>query len=131
MTGLVPNPTKLLEEMSRFFRLLSKPARLALLCQLHDKSLDVATLTERTGFSQPHPSRQLSRLERAGLVTLERQGNHFPGADVPLIGDLCTLDLMAAARMVGGTARADEWLILNLPNLSESFITAFASRCQP
>jgi len=102
------------------FRLLSKPAQLALLCQLRDKSLDVTISTERTGFSQLHLSRQLSQLEKAGLVTVERQGNRFPTADVPLIGDLCTLDSMAAARMVGGPARADERLILNLPDFHHS-----------
>jgi DNA-binding transcriptional ArsR family regulator len=82
----------LLQELSNFFRLLSEPARLALLCQLRHESLDVATLIARTGFSQSHLSRQLGQLQRAGLVSVRRQGNRFLyRADDPLIDDLCDL----------------------------------------
>jgi len=47
----MPSP-QLLEEFSQFFRLLSEPARLQLLCHLKQGPTDVATLIERTGFSQ-------------------------------------------------------------------------------
>ncbi|QEY31310.1 transcriptional regulator [Synechococcus sp. RSCCF101] len=91
MAGLAPNP-RLLEELSQFFRLLSEPARLALLCALREEALDVSSLIERTGFSQSHLSRQLGQLQKAGLVSVQRDGNRFLyRADDPLIEDLCNL----------------------------------------
>ncbi|MEY4840985.1 MAG: hypothetical protein RLZZ374_1893 [Cyanobacteriota bacterium] len=66
--GSMPSP-QLLEEYSQFFRLLSEPARLQLLCLLAQEPLDGASLIEATGFSQSHVSRQLGQLQRAGLVT--------------------------------------------------------------
>ena len=71
--GSIPSP-QLLEEYSQFFRPLSKPARLQLLCQLRQGPTDVAALIEATGFSRSHISRQLGQLQRAGLVRCERDG---------------------------------------------------------
>jgi DNA-binding transcriptional ArsR family regulator len=90
--GSRPSP-QLLEELSAFFRLLSEPARLQLLCQLeHDGARDVASLIEATGFSQSHISRQLGQLQRAGLVRCEREGTRliYEVAD-PLVAELCGL----------------------------------------
>jgi DNA-binding transcriptional ArsR family regulator len=87
----MPSP-QLLEETSRFFRLLSEPARLQLLCLLRQSPLDVASLMERTGFSQSHISRQLSQLQRAGLVRCEREGVRLTyHADSDLVEELCAL----------------------------------------
>ena len=81
-----------LAEISRFFRLLSEPARLQLLCELRDSPSDVQTLMERTGFSQSHISRQLSQLSQARLVRSERQGQRLIfHADDPLVDALCAL----------------------------------------
>jgi DNA-binding transcriptional ArsR family regulator len=95
----LPSP-QLLDELSAFFRLLSEPARLLseparlqLLCQLkHGGAMDVASLIEATGFSQSHISRQLGQLQRAGLVSCERDGTRliYAVAD-PLVEDLCNL----------------------------------------
>jgi DNA-binding transcriptional ArsR family regulator len=83
---------ELLEEFSRFFRLLSEPARLRLLCLLRQGPHDVATMIEATGFSQSHISRQLSQLQRAGLVRCERDGVRLSyHADSALVDDLCAL----------------------------------------
>ena len=90
--GSPPTP-ELLDELSQFFRLLSEPARLRLLCQLeHQGPMDVAALIEATGFSQSHISRQLGQLQRAGLVACERDGTRliYAVAD-PLVEDLCNL----------------------------------------
>ena len=89
--GSMPSP-QLLEEYSQFFRLLSEPARLQLLCQLRQGPMDVASLIEATGFSQSHISRQLGQLQRAGLVSCERDGTRliYAVAD-PLVEDLCNL----------------------------------------
>jgi DNA-binding transcriptional ArsR family regulator len=87
----IPSP-QLLEEYSQFFRLLSEPARLQLLCLLRQAPMDVATLIERTGFSQSHISRQLTQLQRAGLVRCEREGVRLIyRADSDLVEDLCAL----------------------------------------
>jgi len=86
-----PGPEQL-AEISRFFRLLSEPARLQLLCELRNTPCDVQTLMERTGFSQSHLSRQLGQLSQAGLVRSERQGQRLIfHADDPLVDDLCAL----------------------------------------
>ncbi len=68
-------PPELLEAYSQFFRLLSEPARLQLLCHLRVGERDVASLIAATGFSQSHVSRQLGQLERAGLIRCSREGN--------------------------------------------------------
>lgn len=89
--GSVPSP-ELLEEFSQFFRLLSEPARLQLLCHLRQGPCDVATLIAATGFSQSHISRQLSQLQRAGLVSCERDGVRLIyRADAELVEELCHL----------------------------------------
>ncbi len=87
----MPSP-ELLEEYSRFFRLLSEPARLRLLCLLKRGPQEVAALIEATGFSQSHISRQLGQLQRAGLVRCERDGVRLIyHADSALVDDLCAL----------------------------------------
>ncbi len=83
---------ELLEEFSRFFRLLGEPARLRLLWLLKPGPKDVATMIEATGFSQSHISRQLGQLQRAGLVRCERDGVRLIYfADSALVDDLCAL----------------------------------------
>ena len=90
-TDTVPSP-QLLEAYSQFFRLLSEPARLQLLCLLKPGPMDVASLIEATGFSQSHISRQLGQLQRAGLVRCEREGVRLAyHADSALVDDLCHL----------------------------------------
>jgi DNA-binding transcriptional ArsR family regulator len=87
----LPSP-QLLEEYSQFFRLLSEPARLQLLCLLKQGPMDVASLIEATGFSQSHISRQLNQLQRAGLVRGEREGVRLNyHADSALVEELCQL----------------------------------------
>jgi DNA-binding transcriptional ArsR family regulator len=91
--GAAPPSPQLLDELSQFFRLLSEPARLQLLCQLeHQGPMDVAALIEATGFSQSHISRQLGQLQRSGLVRSEREGTRltYEVAD-PLVHELCDL----------------------------------------
>ena len=91
MADPMPTP-ELLEEFSQFFRLLSEPARLRLLCLLKQGPRDVATMIDATGFSQSHISRQLGQLQRAGLVRCERDGVRLTYyADSALVDDLCAL----------------------------------------
>ena len=87
----LPSP-QLLVQLSQFFRLLSEPARLMLLCHLKHGSMDVASLIEATGYSQSHISRQLGHLQRAGLVSCRREGVRLIySADDELVHDLCAL----------------------------------------
>ena len=87
----MPSP-QLLEEYSQFFRLLSEPARLQLLCHLKQGPTDVATLIDATGFSQSHISRQLGQLQRAGLVRCDRDGARtIWQAEGDLVDELCHL----------------------------------------
>jgi DNA-binding transcriptional ArsR family regulator len=89
--GSMPSP-QLLEEYSQFFRILSEPARLQLLCYLKQGPIDVASLIEATGFSQSHISRQLGQLQRAGLVRCERDGARtIWHAEGDLVDELCAL----------------------------------------
>lgn len=91
MSHAIPS-RELLEAYSQFFRLLSEPARLLLLCQLRQGPLDVASLINATGYSQSHISRQLGQLQRAGLVSCQRDGVRLLyRADTPLVDDLCAL----------------------------------------
>lgn len=91
MSASTPTPEQL-KEISRFFRLLSEPARLQLICELRSSPSDVQTLIDKTGFSQSHISRQLSQLSHAGLVRSDRQGQRLIfHADDPLVEDLCSL----------------------------------------
>ena len=86
-----PSP-ELLDALSGFFRLLSEPSRLRLLCALKRGPCDVSSLIAETGFSQSHISRQLSQLQSAGLVSSRRSGNRLLYvADDPLVDDLCDL----------------------------------------
>ncbi len=90
-SGSMPSP-QLLEEFSQFFRLLSEPARLQLLCHLQRQPMDVSMLIEATGFSQSHISRQLGQLQRAGLVSCEREGARMIyRAGDPFVAELCAL----------------------------------------
>jgi DNA-binding transcriptional ArsR family regulator len=87
----IPSP-QLLEEYSQFFRVLSEPARLQLLCLLRQGDRDVNALIEATGFSQSHISRQLGQLQRAGLLRSSRNGNRtLWRADGDLVEQLCSL----------------------------------------
>ena len=91
MAALPPSP-QLLEELSQFFRLLSEPARLQLLCELKQGPRDVAALMQATGFSQSHISRQMNQLQRAGLVACVRDGVRLVYAvDDSLVDELCDL----------------------------------------
>ena len=87
----MPSP-QLLEEYSQFFKILSEPARLQLLCHLKQGPIDVASLIEATGFSQSHISRQLGQLQRAGLVLCKRDGARtIWQAEGDLVDELCAL----------------------------------------
>jgi DNA-binding MarR family transcriptional regulator len=66
--------TSVFEEMASLDRLVHEPARLAILSALSAcKSADFVFLLNLTGLTHGNLSSHLSRLEEAGLVTLEKQ----------------------------------------------------------
>ncbi|MDA8109843.1 MAG: metalloregulator ArsR/SmtB family transcription factor [Betaproteobacteria bacterium] len=58
----------------RIFAALASPPRRHILAFLAQTALSTADLAERFGISAPAVSRHLSVLQRAGLVSAERQG---------------------------------------------------------
>jgi ArsR family transcriptional regulator, zinc-responsive transcriptional repressor len=58
------------------FKLLSSPTRLEILQHICHRERSVNELVELTGFKQANVSKQLSLLDRAGLVRRRTEGNH-------------------------------------------------------
>jgi len=58
------------------FKLLSSPTRLEILQHICREEKSVTALVELTGFKQANVSKQLSLLDRAGLVRRRTEGNH-------------------------------------------------------
>lgn len=90
---MAPVPVQLLDETARRFRLLGDATRLRLLNALHDEGeLTVSGLAERAETGIANASKQLSMLEREGLVERERLGTsvRYRIAD-PTIEQLCEL----------------------------------------
>jgi DNA-binding transcriptional ArsR family regulator len=85
-------PPQLLEAYSQFFRVLSEPARLQLVCLLRQGEQDVPSPIATTGFSHSHISRQLGQLQRAGLIRSTRKGQRtLWRTEGDLVDQLCTL----------------------------------------
>lgn len=89
--ALVPEP--LVEAVARRFKLLSAPARLALLNALHTGGeQSVQQLVEATGQRQASVSKHLKRLRRGGLVARRQDGLHaFYRVADPTLAALCLL----------------------------------------
>jgi DNA-binding transcriptional ArsR family regulator len=73
MTGLSTR-TKPYEAAGELLKVLSAPARLAIVTELAAQSLVVHELVARLGMSQPLVSQHLRVLRGARLVTVERHG---------------------------------------------------------
>jgi ArsR family transcriptional regulator len=72
---MAPVPAELVDETARRFRLLGDATRLRLLNALHDEGeLTVSELAERADTSIANASKQLSLLEREGVVERKRAG---------------------------------------------------------
>ena len=71
---VVSEGTKGYEAAGELLRVLSAPARLAIVSELAGQPRFVHELVERLGMSQPLVSQHLRVLRGARLVTVERQG---------------------------------------------------------
>lgn len=71
---MVSDGTKAYEAAGELLKVLSAPARLAIVAQLAERPQFVHELVERLGMSQPLVSQHLRVLRGARLVGVERRG---------------------------------------------------------
>ncbi len=87
-----PLPPELLEDVARRFRALGVPSRLRILSALMDGPRGMAELEELTELEQSNLSRQVTELEREGLVARQRSGRTVEVAIVDArLRELCEL----------------------------------------
>jgi DNA-binding transcriptional ArsR family regulator len=80
----------ILERASRYFSLLSEPARLRILQVVCDKECSVQEIVGQTSLPQPNVSRHLSILFIAGVLSRRREGTFvFYKVSDPLVTQLC------------------------------------------
>jgi DNA-binding transcriptional ArsR family regulator len=72
--GVVPSGTKGFEAAGELLKVLSAPARLAIVAELAEQPRFVHELVDRLGMSQPLVSQHLRVLRGARLVGVERHG---------------------------------------------------------
>ncbi len=81
-----------LEAVARLFAVMSEPSRLVLLHALHDGSLTVNELVEKSGMKQANVSKHLAALHDQHLVHRQRDGNCVKYAiGDPIVFSLCDL----------------------------------------
>ena len=83
---------EILELIAGRFRVLSEPARLAILNRLMEGEMTVTELGAATGLNQANLSKHLQRLRAAGFVRRRREGlfAHYRLAD-PSVQTLCEI----------------------------------------
>jgi DNA-binding transcriptional ArsR family regulator len=74
---MVPTGTKAYEAAGELLKVLSAPARLAIVAELSERPRFVHELVDRLGMSQPLVSQHLRVLRRAGLVKGDRRGREI------------------------------------------------------
>ncbi|AZB73589.2 ArsR/SmtB family transcription factor [Synechococcus elongatus] len=71
----VPMDSAAIAQLASTFKLLSEPSRLRVLCALQSGPRTVSDVVTATGIRQANASKQLKRLEQAGLLRRQsRQG---------------------------------------------------------
>lgn len=102
-----------LEAVSKLFRVLGEPTRLALLQCLKDGPRSVGEMVDELAARQANVSKQLGLLYESGLLTRERKGNqiYYEIAD-PLVFELCDMvcgklrrDAARQLKALNGTGR--------------------------
>ena len=95
--SFTPNTNHLLSEeaidaTADFFKLLSEPSRLKILCTLKGKSRNVTEVMVLSGLGQANVSKHLKLMARAGLVKRTPQGTSaYYEIENPAIFSLCDL----------------------------------------
>lgn len=83
---------EVLELVARRFRVLSEPARLAILQHLLEGESTVTELVDATGLNQANVSKHLQLLRTSGFVSRRKEGlfSHYRVAD-PSVEALCRI----------------------------------------
>ncbi|XFA73139.1 metalloregulator ArsR/SmtB family transcription factor [Thermosynechococcaceae cyanobacterium Okahandja] len=90
---MIDSPSsELLIHVADYFKVLSEPSRLQVLCSLKDGRRNVSEIIQDTGLGQANVSKHLKTLAQAGLVRRYPQGVavYYEIAD-PTIFPLCDL----------------------------------------
>jgi len=90
---MIDSPSsELLIHVADYFKVLSEPSRLQVLCALKDGRRNVSEIIQDTGLGQANVSKHLKTLAQAGLVRRYPQGVavYYEIAD-PTIFPLCDL----------------------------------------
>lgn len=78
--------------MADFFKVLSEPSRLQIICTLKSGSKNVSQIINETGLGQANVSKHLKVLTQASIVARSQQGiNVFYQISNPFIFELCEL----------------------------------------
>lgn len=78
--------------MADFFKVLSEPSRLQILCALKSGSKNVSQIINETGLGQANVSKHLKVLTQASIIARNQQGiNVFYQISNPFIFELCDL----------------------------------------
>lgn len=78
--------------MAEFFKVLSEPSRLQIICTLKSGSKNVSQIINDTALGQANVSKHLKVLTQASIVTRTQQGiNVFYEISNPFIFELCEL----------------------------------------
>jgi DNA-binding transcriptional ArsR family regulator len=99
-----PQPAAMVA-LSRLFRVLADPTRLALVQLLDERERPVRELVEAVGSSQPRVSTHLACLRHCGLVAIERRGREvIYRLSIPRLPDLLRIAADIAAPRAGHLA---------------------------
>jgi DNA-binding transcriptional ArsR family regulator len=75
--------------MNDIFKALNDPARRAILKMLRKRDLTAGEIAEKFDMTAPSISHHLDKLKRAGLVTIEKQGQYvFYSLNTTVVDDL-------------------------------------------
>jgi DNA-binding transcriptional ArsR family regulator len=82
----------ILSMIADFFKVLSEPSRLQIVCSLKNGGKNVSQIIDITGLGQANVSKHLKLLTQAGVVSREQKGiNVVYSIANPLVFSLCDL----------------------------------------
>lgn len=85
-------PISALTQIADYFKVLSEPSRLQVLCALKDGAKNVTAIIEETSLGQANVSKHLKILTQAGILNRQPQGvSVYYQITDPMIFDICDL----------------------------------------
>lgn len=83
-----------LGQIANFFKVLSEPSRLQIVCTLKSGPHNVTEIIECTGFGQANVSKHLKILAQAGIVSRQQRGvSAYYAVANPTFFKLCDINL--------------------------------------